>query len=270
MTRCLLLFDSYGLVFIFWGGRPLWREDGSVFCICCWSLPAQSFSGPSPLILETICYCLRFETFFFVASYDSQCRSRGIRPRLHTGWTLLLPASKLFFITTLHGPRRKHSHSIVGKACLQCRYIATEVTRLFAYSLPLECGCRVVAWQWTSILTSLYRLSGVISQYFRYRFSLLGKQSLVILEFKRSWQIHSVSGVLNYWTRQHVQHIVSMRAKEQLSMMAAFPWSWKQTFSPSRRIPPLVITLTECEASDSRFGRCNPEKIAFSTLWMRD
>jgi hypothetical protein len=24
---------SYGLVFV---GRPLWREDGSVFCICCW------------------------------------------------------------------------------------------------------------------------------------------------------------------------------------------------------------------------------------------
>jgi hypothetical protein len=30
-------------------GRPLWREDGSVFCICHWPLPAQSFSGPSPL-----------------------------------------------------------------------------------------------------------------------------------------------------------------------------------------------------------------------------
>jgi hypothetical protein len=43
MTRYLLLFDSYGLVFV---GRPLWREDGSVFCICYWSLPAQSFSGP--------------------------------------------------------------------------------------------------------------------------------------------------------------------------------------------------------------------------------
>jgi hypothetical protein len=28
MTRYLLLFDSYGLVFV---GRPLWREDGSVF-----------------------------------------------------------------------------------------------------------------------------------------------------------------------------------------------------------------------------------------------
>jgi hypothetical protein len=33
MTRHLLLFDSFGLVFV---GRPLWREDGSIFCICCW------------------------------------------------------------------------------------------------------------------------------------------------------------------------------------------------------------------------------------------
>jgi hypothetical protein len=69
MTRYLLLSDSYGLVFL---GRPLWREDGSVFCICCWSLPAQSFSGPCPLVLETIFYCLRFETSLFVASYDPQ------------------------------------------------------------------------------------------------------------------------------------------------------------------------------------------------------
>jgi hypothetical protein len=66
MTRYLLLFDSYGLVFV---GRPLWREDGSVFGICCWPLPAQSFLGPSPLGLTTILYCLRFETSLFVASW---------------------------------------------------------------------------------------------------------------------------------------------------------------------------------------------------------
>jgi hypothetical protein len=30
MTRYLLLFDSYGLVYV---GRPLWREAESVFCI---------------------------------------------------------------------------------------------------------------------------------------------------------------------------------------------------------------------------------------------
>jgi hypothetical protein len=35
MTRYLLLFDSYGLVFV---GRPLLREDASVFCIYCWPL----------------------------------------------------------------------------------------------------------------------------------------------------------------------------------------------------------------------------------------
>jgi hypothetical protein len=43
MTRYLLLFDSYGFVCV---GRPLWREDGSVFCTCCWPSPEQSFSGP--------------------------------------------------------------------------------------------------------------------------------------------------------------------------------------------------------------------------------
>jgi hypothetical protein len=50
MTKYLLLFDSYGLVFV---DRPVRQDDGSVFCICCWSLQAQSFSGPSPLELAT-------------------------------------------------------------------------------------------------------------------------------------------------------------------------------------------------------------------------
>jgi hypothetical protein len=35
-------------------------------------LPAQSFSGPSPLGLATIFYCFRFEISLFVASYNSQ------------------------------------------------------------------------------------------------------------------------------------------------------------------------------------------------------
>jgi hypothetical protein len=68
MIRYLLQFDSFSLGFV---ECPLWREDGSVFCICCRPLPAQSFSGPSPLGVATIFYCLRFETSLFVASYDS-------------------------------------------------------------------------------------------------------------------------------------------------------------------------------------------------------
>jgi hypothetical protein len=43
-------------------GRSLWRENGSALYNCCWSLPTQSFSGPSPGGLVTIFYCLRFET----------------------------------------------------------------------------------------------------------------------------------------------------------------------------------------------------------------
>jgi hypothetical protein len=57
MTRYLLLFGNYGLVFV---GRP-------------------------PLGLVNIFYCLRFETSLFVASYDSQGHGKGIRPRLHAG-----------------------------------------------------------------------------------------------------------------------------------------------------------------------------------------
>jgi hypothetical protein len=65
--------------------HPLWREDGSVFCMCRWPLPAQSFSSPSPLGLAAVFYCLSSETSLSVASYDSQGHGGGIRPRLHTG-----------------------------------------------------------------------------------------------------------------------------------------------------------------------------------------
>jgi hypothetical protein len=72
-------------------GRPLWREDRSVFCICCWPLPVQSFSGLNPLVIGTIFYCLSLETSLFVASYDSQGHGGGIRLRLHMGAEVSLP-----------------------------------------------------------------------------------------------------------------------------------------------------------------------------------
>jgi hypothetical protein len=51
--------DSWRVVDV---GRPLWPEDRSVAYNCCWSSPAQSFSGPSSTGLITMFYCLRFET----------------------------------------------------------------------------------------------------------------------------------------------------------------------------------------------------------------
>jgi hypothetical protein len=62
----------------------MWGAFSAVYN-CCWSSPAQPFSGPSPMKLATMFYCLRFETYFLVASYDTQGHGGGIRPRLHTG-----------------------------------------------------------------------------------------------------------------------------------------------------------------------------------------
>jgi hypothetical protein len=56
------------------------ERTGSIVYNCYRSLPAQSFSGSSPMGLATIFYSLRFETSLFVASYGG-----GIRRRLHTG-----------------------------------------------------------------------------------------------------------------------------------------------------------------------------------------
>jgi hypothetical protein len=99
--------------------RSLWRDYGSVTYKCCRSSPAQSFSGPSPVELATIFYCLRFETSFFVTFYDSQGYGGGIQPRL-TPLTLL--------ITFRHEPHRKHRFSC---------YSPTIPRPLHAYPLQL-------------------------------------------------------------------------------------------------------------------------------------
>jgi hypothetical protein len=137
MTRYLLLFGSCGLVFV---GRPLWREDGSVFFICSWPLPAQSFSGPSPLGLATIFYCLRFETSLYVTSYDSQSHGGGIWPHLHTGLpgspqlpsrSVLGRTDRLLFLIQ-HRPhiKRRVQEFLYCCVCIRCR------GKVFTESLP--------------------------------------------------------------------------------------------------------------------------------------
>jgi hypothetical protein len=58
-TRFLLLSDSYRFVDV---GGSLELEGGSAVYNCCWASPAHSFLGPSPAVLVTIFYRLRFET----------------------------------------------------------------------------------------------------------------------------------------------------------------------------------------------------------------
>jgi hypothetical protein len=106
-------------------GRSLWREDGSILCNCSWPPPAQPFTGPSPVRLANILYCLRFETSLFVASYYSQGYGGGIRPRLHMGYYLF--STEPFFITTLHGPNREYRFQQYPYYCvLPIRYLETR------------------------------------------------------------------------------------------------------------------------------------------------
>jgi hypothetical protein len=90
---------------------------------CCWVSPAQPFSGPSPLGLVTVFYCLKFETSLVVASYDSQGYGGGIRTRFHTGGlslSLIFP-SVVLLIMPLHGPSRKHRFQQYLCICMRIR-----------------------------------------------------------------------------------------------------------------------------------------------------
>jgi hypothetical protein len=60
-TSSLLLSDSCGFVDV---GRSLWWEDGPVVYNWYWPSPAQLFSGPNPMRISNIFYCLKFETSF--------------------------------------------------------------------------------------------------------------------------------------------------------------------------------------------------------------
>jgi hypothetical protein len=141
-------------------GRPLWREDGSVFCICFWVFPMQSFSGPSPLVLATIFYCLRFETSHFVSSYDSQGHSGGIRPRLHTGWSYLTlincPAYNILAQTSQKTPFLCCSLQLLPckHACLRSCYSVMAVVYLLILrshvGVTIEWG---MDW-WMNLLTT--------------------------------------------------------------------------------------------------------------------
>jgi hypothetical protein len=88
----LLLFDSYGLVL--WGA--LSDERTGLFLYMLLVLASVVFSGSGLLALVTLIYCLRFEIFLLVVSYDSQ----GSHPPQH--------GCDLVKITPRRGPHRKH------------------------------------------------------------------------------------------------------------------------------------------------------------------
>jgi hypothetical protein len=93
-----------------WCGALSLTRDGSAVYNCSWPSPAQSFSGLSTVRLVTVFYWLRFETSIFIAFYDSQGYSEGIRPRLYTGLivSIILTLKTLLYDGTNGRSRRIH------------------------------------------------------------------------------------------------------------------------------------------------------------------
>jgi hypothetical protein len=112
MTRYLILFDNYDLVFV---GRPLWRGR---ICLLYMLLTLASVFGSESL--GTRDHILLSQIWDF--PFRRLLRLAGSRWRYSTppprGWIPRLLKLTLRFITTMHGPRRKHSLSIVEKGCL--------------------------------------------------------------------------------------------------------------------------------------------------------
>jgi hypothetical protein len=118
--------DSYVLHSV---GRPLWREDGSVFCMCRWPLPAQSFSVVVPWdrILLSQIWDFPFRRLLRLAG----SRWRYSTPPPH-GWVGLLHL--ILRYTGSARTTQKTPSSFVKNACLQFRCLATDVLLFSAFA----------------------------------------------------------------------------------------------------------------------------------------
>jgi hypothetical protein len=109
MTRYLLLFDRYGLVFL---GRPLWREDWSDFCTC-----------PCQRSLSQVRVPWDSRQYFTVSD---------LRLRFSSPPTTLSVTAFTSLISTLHRPQGKHRLCCFWRHCLPSRCLETGcITLLF-------------------------------------------------------------------------------------------------------------------------------------------
>jgi hypothetical protein len=143
MTRYLLLFDSYGLVFV---GRPLWRENGSVsrpyFTV---KLPFSSppTSSISPNITRVALYILRADRIEDsvlllqrVYRIIVEQRSRCWPHRIQVTWFL---ASEFIGALLVAQQRAINSRtSIVG--CVPTRLPSRCLTMLWPSTLQYYCS----------------------------------------------------------------------------------------------------------------------------------
>jgi hypothetical protein len=124
---------------LFFVGRPLWREDGSVVYNYRWCSPAQSFWGLSPVGLATIFYCLRFESppttrKVTVDVFDAASTQESLTIYLAPWLPPWLSESRTEL--TLWGPNIEHP---VGELIFLLFSVATNVWQSPGNAFQLKC-----------------------------------------------------------------------------------------------------------------------------------
>jgi hypothetical protein len=148
--------------------RFLWQEDGSIVYNCCWPSPAQSFSGPSPVGLATIFYCVRFETRrVAVANSPVQMLRRAVSRVDFTpldNTVIAFPAVTVLLTVRCHNQLKLQNPTQRSSAV----YLFTAYPRNVCIQSSPSNGWRycknnvyaAVGWQWTPASTSTLGLLG--------------------------------------------------------------------------------------------------------------
>jgi hypothetical protein len=101
-------------------------------------------------------YCLRFETFLFIPSYNSQVYGCGIRPHLHTGISFATATAATLYLRGV--PNREHR---VEQSAIHCYEIDTSVVQeTFVYVAVRTVLIEPLAGNGRLASTPIFRLSG--------------------------------------------------------------------------------------------------------------
>jgi hypothetical protein len=116
MTRYLLLFHSYGIVFC---GAPSLTRGRVCLLYTLLALASAVFLGSKSLRSRDHILLSQFWDFLFVASYNSQGHGGGIRPRLHTGHLVLSLYN--------YGTDRTENTASKNSSIVACLFFAAEI-----------------------------------------------------------------------------------------------------------------------------------------------
>jgi hypothetical protein len=177
MTRYLLLFDNYGLEFV---ERPLWRENGSVFCICCWPPPGSL----SPVLVPWDSWS-SFTVSDVTLTFSSPPTTRRVTVEVFDPASTCLMTPSRYIASSRTAQKHRFQH-LLHYCLLHSRYLAMAVSLAPQFFL----------WEnMPQYYTPIYSKMVPSFQGFRFRFVFTYFRSL-------SWPVHhfllDIIALINY------------------------------------------------------------------------